>query len=646
MFKRMMERYNGLEKTAKQKVQVIGACALILIASILVVINIPEAKPTIVQDLELPPEFVILVAEPKNEDELLFVAALSSIQSWNGKYQPMFIMQNSTLDAHQALTLAQIGMLNTPKLLFTNDDNLFTTISSQFSNVVKYQMKTDIFARYKGFKGTITVASYEEALWVAPLAVKENKVIVKGERSFKTQEEVWERLLTKHNLRAEYVLVTNPNDYKDLGKYHYPTMSAVAAEIAAKRNAYVMTNWSEVVDPSIVDLAGNQTLVEINKKAVGMLVALRALSKSHGPIKNICIVGSAEAVPQMELPDHSESEGDFITSSDSIFGFLDEDDYTMDAAVGRIINYNVAGASNMIVRTYMYDKFVKNVDVKYSNGGVKSIEWRKHGAAIGGYQITYQRGQTSPPRFLKDDMEDEGLVCELYGPSAFGFPFNTGSGTVEFELNSALQASGFVGYRGHGSWHGSFYMWGAMSPNADPESYDKLEGTECRELFFPPQVVMIAACECAKIHGLSYSGTETSTDRFFAPNYLYGGAIGFIGATEVSYSDLFQDITAYTGLITGDHDWDKNNAVFAFVWDGLLDHEKEHGSLGEAHRWMINRYIKTHGSTITPLKQEGEGSDWKEVSMYALYGDPAFVPAASRPGANNYDPWHNGADDM
>ncbi len=642
----MLDRFNAMDAGAKQRLFAVAACAIMLVAALGVIMNMPQSKPTITQDKELPPEFVILVAEPKTADELLVVAALSSIQEWNGKYQPMFIMCNGTLDAHQALTLAQVGYLNKPKLLFTNDDNFFTTISAQLSNVVKYPLKTDALARFKGFKGTISVATYEEALWVVPLAQKENKVIVKGDRTFKTQEQVWNKLSANYGMKADYVVVTNPEDYKDLGKYHYVSISAVAAEIAAHRNAFVMTNWSEVKDPAIVDLAGNDTLIEINKKAVGMLVALRALSSARGPIKDICIVGSAEAVPQMELPDYSASEGDLITSSDSIFGFLDTDDFTMDACVGRIINYNVAGASNQLVRTYLYNNFVKTVDVEYSNGGKKTMDWTKHGAAVGGYQITYQRGQTSPPRFLSSDLEDEGLTCDLYGPSAFGFPFNTGSGTAEFEINAALQASGFVGYRGHGSWHGSFYMWGAMSPNSDPESYDKLEGTECRELFFPPQVTMIAACECAKIHGLSYSGTETSTDKFFAVNYLYGGSIGFIGATEVSYSDLYQDVYAYTGLITGDHDWDKNNAVFAFVWDGILDHEAEHGSLGEAHRWMINRYIKTHDNSITPLKQAGDGADWKEVSMYVLYGDPLFVPTPTKPGANQYDPWHNGAEDQ
>jgi len=40
------------------------------------------------------------------------------------------------------------------------------------------------------------------------------------------------------------------------------------------------------------------------------------------------------------------------------------------------------------------------------------------------------------------------------------------------------------------------------------------------------------------------------------------------------------------------------------------------------------------------------GSDWKEVAMYVLYGDPALGPFATNPGANQRDEWHNGSGDQ
>ena len=142
----------------------------------------------------------------------------------------------------------------------------------------------------------------------------------------------------------------------------------------------------------------------------------------------------------------------------------------------------------------------------------------------------------------------------------------------------------------------------------------------------------------------------TTWERMWAPNYLYAGAIALVSATEVSYSELGQDFPATVGYFTGDHQWDKNNAMYAFFWDGILNHEDEHGTLGAAYMWMINRYMKDH-SGVTPLKQADPtdpsgGSDWKEVAMYVLYGDPAFGPFVTNPGANQRDEWHNGSGDQ
>ena len=49
-------------------------------------------------------------------------------------------------------------------------------------------------------------------------------------------------------------------------------------------------------------------------------------------------------------------------------------------------------------------------------------------------------------------------------------------------------------------------------------------------------------------------------------------------------------------------------------------------------------------SPVSPFDR-GTSADWKEVAMFAAYGDPAFQPYQNSPGANNVDPWHNGPDD-
>jgi hypothetical protein len=125
---------------------------------------------------------------------------------------------------------------------------------------------------------------------------------------------------------------------------------------------------------------------------------------------------------------------------------------------------------------------------------------------------------------------------------------------------------------------------------------------------------------------------------------MYSGAVAMVGSTEVSYSYPHQDFFALNGRSTGNHYWDKNNAYFAFFWDGILDHELKYGAVGDALRWAHNRYIATHDYTINPFNVSDTLylQDWKQVAEYVLYGDPAFIPWQPKIGNNSVDEWHNG----
>jgi hypothetical protein len=139
----------------------------------------------------------------------------------------------------------------------------------------------------------------------------------------------------------------------------------------------------------------------------------------------------------------------------------------------------------------------------------------------------------------------------------------------------------------------------------------------------------------------------------FPLNYFNAGGVGLIAATEVSYSKLFQDKDAIIGensrgiiFEEGNHKWDNNNCWFAFPLDGLINHEEEYGTIGKAHQWAENRYINNpNKSSQTSPFDRGTSVDWKEVAMFACYGDPSFKPFQPNAGANSYDPWHNGPDD-
>jgi hypothetical protein len=260
------------------------------------------------------------------------------------------------------------------------------------------------------------------------------------------------------------------------------------------------------------------------------------------------------------------------------------------------------------------------------------------------------------------------MTYDYIGPSNVGRDILIGDGVDPKgpdDMNNAMEASGFVAYRGHGSEYGSLYMV-PYAISGDESAV--LRGEEVRELLLPPQVGFWVACMNAKIHGSGWwkPAEPIEVERTFALNYLYGGAVVAGGATEVSFSNIAQDASTapeewLPGVINpswgdGNYEWDLNDAWFAFFWDGILDNEHEYGTVGEALRWAENRYIHNpiRNIPVSPFIQDLDdpdwqggllGAHWKEVSMFAIYGDPAFSPHPNNPGENSYRPWVNGPDD-
>jgi hypothetical protein len=481
----------------------------------------------------------------------------------------------------------------------------------------------------------------------------------------------------ERGVTANYVLVTNPEDYRTdfytegisykvdgnpaeprpyNTTFHIPFLSAVAAELAAYHQAYVVTD----ISPSTEDIGYMDT--ELNSIQIGLLMKLREMHIEYGPIEYICIVGSAEAVPQFLLPDETgaqgDAEGDALVSNDNLYGFLDDDIYFMDAAVGRIVNLNVQGASNQISRTLGYDYILDTTEVTYSVGGKTTVNWRNHASVWNGYEVADQRLQMRPGKEAVRDFTDEGFTAEYMrttgNEGVWGTVINPGSGleTVkETEMRPIMESSAIVAYRGHGSWHATFYVYEPEDAN-DPQGKSRLEGNDQTHpdsivnYNLPPQTAILVSCENNKISGLHWWGDPIDLNMSFPLNFFLAGGVGLIAATEVSYSNLGQDLQTAGGMITGNYHWDKNNCWYGFPLDGLINHEEEYGTIGKAHQWAQNRYMNNpnKASPVSPFEQ-GTSADWKEVAMFVCYGDPTFQPWQSSPGGNSVDPWHNGPDD-
>ncbi len=677
-----MQSKGWLPENKKKALIAVGIVLLLVLVGVSFIFLKGPSKDRGIQydpSIQLPADYGILMEAPTDNSSMMFSAMLSSLAvENNGKYHPMFILtEKGELDEHQMDTIEKMSMTDIPYLIFTSDPETIPSAQNQISNVFGvYGMDDLTLAEFMGFTDILSVATYEEALWASSIAKKTNKVMVRGPSTYDSQEEAWAELRSL-GIPFDYVMVANPLDYSvealhlsagydDFDdQFHINALSAITGEVAAYRDAYVLTQYT----PSQDDV-GDMDL-ELNQRAIGYYQELKKAVGSNGIPSYVALVGSASAVPQFQLPDQTNEdpnnvEGDLLVSSDVCYGFLGDDPYYMDSAVGRFVNLNVQGMSNQIVRTFLYNQHEDVVSIDYS-AGTQDVRWASHGTSFSGYEITYERGQVTPARFWCKDVVDEGMTYDYIGPSNFGRDILLGDGVDpkgQDDMNNAMEASGFVAYRGHGSEYGSLYM----VPYAVGDEGAVLRGEEVAQLFLPPQVGFWVACMNAKIHGAGWwkPAEPIEIERTFALNYLYGGAVIAGGATEVSFSNIAQDATSapeefLPGFINpswsdGNYEWDLNDAWFAFFWDGILNNEETYGTAGQALRWAENRYIKNpiRDKEVSPFIQDLDdpdwqggllGAHWKEVAMFAIYGDPAFSPAENRPGQNSYRPWVNGPED-
>ena len=660
--------YPGRPRTVK-----IAAIAVVImlgvVGALVFLMNRPGVE--VVDDYsptrELPPDYMIITDYPQNEEDLLAIATLSPLvqKGKDAPYHPLIVMDpEGGLSSQELYTLSHLRT-DRDKILFTNAESSIDTINSQLSDAAlspiaeenTFPLTPEICSIFEGFDDVMTVASYEEALWATTAACTQNLAMVKGKASFLSQDEAWEanRAL---GISSDYILATNPHDHSlealkagtpDYDEYDdpwfCPDLSLMTGQMSAHHNAYVITSAPPTPE---ADWEINMELSQ-NRRAVGYYDMIRHVASGYGTPEYVAIVGSASAVPQFLMS--VSGEGDMV-NSDIFYGFLDDDRHTMDAGLGRIIQFEVSLASNQLAKTYMFDDFVDLVHVDYRDvaGGPQEKDWRTHGASFSGFDITYKRMQATPARWICKDFEDLGWTYDYIGP------FNTGNqiadgviNSMENDISEICEGSGYVAYRGHGSDYGSLYGIRVYGPNGDEH---QLSSDTAAQMNVPPQVAFFVSCLNGKIYGHGPGtdpGSDVDFDRLFTLNYLSAGPAVLIGATEVSYSNIGQDLYSipaeYLPWSDGDHQWDHNDAWYAFVWDGILDHPDEHGTAGKALQWSENRYMAyPPNNDPTPYEPTGE-VDWYEVTFFACYGDPSFKPAVdiSSPG---YDPWHNGPDDM
>ncbi|MEM3342137.1 MAG: PKD domain-containing protein, partial [Thermoplasmata archaeon] len=515
--------------------------------------------------IELAQDYILLVESPKSTDEFRLAACvISSLVNHSGIH-PVFIVNSSGLDPHSLSTLNNLTVKNYVKYYFGKSNetinNLTVQLEDNAANIVQVNDTLYFLTHLDGFSGTITVSSYEEALWASSLSPLENKVIVPGSRTYSSQEAVHARL-AQLGVPLNYIIAANPLDMNSYGPCHVPSLSLTTAIFAPLRRAFVVTSWTNsTTNPTHF----NNFNTTLNARASGLLFKLRNMASSRVP-EYLLLIGSHDAVPQFQFT--FSDEGDGYVSSDSMYGFLSPyNDTRMSTAVGRIVNLNLAGAVNMATRTACYHLYSPVVSVEF-RFGTRDVLWQEMGSSINGAQITHQRDQATPGYFFCEDLRDEGFNYSYYGPSSLALSNIGIAMSLETSVEPLMESSAFIAYRGHGTGDSSAISIRSMNA-AGVEG--NLTSSLASRLYLPPQIALMASCENGKIYGLDYFGRSFNASDFFSLNYIYAGAVGYIGATEVSYSYPHQDALAIAGRVSGNHHWGKNNAIYAFFWDSLFN---------------------------------------------------------------------------
>ena len=325
---------NGKDSAATFKGLAVVVVLMVLLASLSLVAldwSNDEDEAAKVGDHPLADNYMIFVDEPTNDEEMALVYALSCLTVRDGQYFPLQVLGEDGLDDHQLWTLQYSANKEAKKYVFSNGAQV--TVEQQLRTVgadaeielhpfTANEVNTVLrgFLENEGpyqFEKEIKVSSHHEALWVSGLAAQQNAIITYGNSgTYSSQEKVWEAM-DREGIPAGYVLVANPDDY--LGddiyfsifngvrtSYHYPSMSVVAAEIAAYRQAYVVTQTpgpQDIVipeeytalfpegDPANRDLDDEMTDMYLNNvRAYAYYLEILEVHQNYGPSEYLCLV--------------------------------------------------------------------------------------------------------------------------------------------------------------------------------------------------------------------------------------------------------------------------------------------------------------------------------------------------------------------
>lgn len=378
------------------------------------------------------------------------------------------------------------------------------------------------------------------------------------------------------NFTVEVVTSANPINVTAFSHTKIPKLSLLSAQMAGARRGIVVdvSNDPQELDPAEVE-ADLQDLVEDLDISPQYLI----------------VVGGPGSMPFISTGGR-QSSGAFEYELYREYMIQLDDDGYQDVTSGRIIGLSAYDASQMVARTLAYDKI--------------RGDWRDSALVISS-PTDYPTWPQSPiPLRIGEYLRAAGLKAEnLRWEEAtyqrVASKMNSGENIVYFDYHGI-------------EWGWQLSMWALMDQVMDEE--------QVKQMTLAPQTTTTSACLTSKLKGqvLAYrDGIDiyipTRLEDSMALAFLKAGAVNYVGPSANSWV-----------FITGDH---PGRMYQALVF--------ENATIGEAMMAANNLYIsKIRATEGIELEKIDEYQPWyisvedmlnQTVSVYTLFGDPAFRPA-------------------
>ena len=392
-------------------------------------------------------------------------------------------------------------------------------------------------------------------------------------------------LMADSGIEADYITVANPNDsnesYADV-----PHLSAFASTLAAYRGGIILT------------VKGNHTnIYDMTHAAVPMF------DDNGLEARFICMMGDAKALPfgydSFECYNEDGYPDQNPVASDNLYANFDENPFTLEIAIGRLLNKNLGEMSEYMHRNIHYEDYLSVTS----------------GPSFPAPTIRHTEGE-----FLDGWNNNAVVYCAFaawFDPKAEHYcwrefyenaEFNTQDDTPE----SHSQYSGLVDEETSILTH-DFAMSNFVAIDADhgnKYSTVTFNSEDLREM--PPNVIFGVSCMLGWTDNVDIERSMTYT-------MMEKGTHAFLAATRITYGVISTDTV--TDYPTEEND-KAGNGLCRLFYEDLIANDN---TVGESMMDAKNDLMNTDKWDSIFNDEEWEINQvvcWE----YECYGDPAFNP--------------------